>query len=112
MMNPSAGRAGELRDPVGLPGAPLVVGERLLPASGIRTAASPEEVDLDRSAIVLVVPVEVPLVAAEATEDRRIEDSGAAGGPVDGPAPLFRVEQAHAHPRPALGGKDHLVHVG
>src|SRR5204863_3538609 len=82
-----SGGAGEVHDPIGLPGLAAVVGEGLAPARRGRVARLPQECHPHGPAGVGIVALEAADATLEAPMDRRLQAPGRAGHPVDRPAP-------------------------
>src|SRR5206468_3147025 len=86
--------AGELHDPVRLPGLASVRGEGLLPTTGGPGDRGPDEPDVDAAALEHLLVVELAVAVPEGADHGDVEDAGRAGRPVDAPLPRPGVEQA------------------
>ena len=100
--------------PVGLPAAPFVGREGLLPARRVAGDARPHEADADRAAVVLVVAVErADALCAKAALHRRRDDARpAAVEPVDRPAAAVGIPGAQAHAGVAVARQGDVVLIG
>ena len=86
--------ARKVSDPIGLPGV-VVIRERLLPAGVIVIDLVPQVAHLDRSAFILVLSVELPVMALEASDHGwGLQFARGAADPIDRPLPLLQIKCA------------------